>query len=121
MNMSTDNFVEDMYGIVDTMNAVQLAELMTRDAIFRFANIPAVQGKEAIVGFLENFFQSIKGIAHSELEDWKTGNTRFATGIVTYTRHDDSELSVPFSVILKMQGDLINEYLVFVDASELYK
>ena len=46
---------------------------------------------------------------------------RFATGRVTYTRHDDSTLQVPFSVILKMQGDLIDEYLIFVDTSELYK
>jgi len=119
--MSTDNFVKDMYGIVDAMSGAKLAELMTENSIFRFANIPAVQGKEAVTGFLDNFFQSIKGIKHSEIEDWKTDNTRFATGIVTYTRHDDSNLSVPFSVILKMQGDLINEYLVFIDASELHK
>lgn len=119
--MSTDNFVKDMYGIVDAMSGAKLAELMTEGSVFRFANIPAVQGKEAVIGFLDNFFQSIKGIKHSEIEDWKTDNTRFATGNVTYTRHDDSELSVPFSVILKMQGDLINEYLVFVDTSELYK
>jgi len=119
--MSTDNFVKNMYGIVDTMNGAGLAELMTEESIFRFANIPAIQGKAAVTGFLDNFFQSIKGIAHSDIEDWKIDNIRFATGKVKYTRHDDSELSVPFSVILKMQGDLISEYLVFVDASELYK
>jgi ketosteroid isomerase-like protein len=119
--MSTDNFVKDMYGIVDAKDGAALAAIMTEDGIFRFANIPAVQGKEAITGFLDNFFQSIKGIAHDQLEDWKVDSTRFATGRVTYTRHDDSALAVPFSVILKMQGDLIAEYLIFVDASELYK
>lgn len=119
--MITDNYVKDMYKVVDAMDGAGLANMMTENGSFRFANIPAVKGKEAITGFLDNFFQSIKGIAHDQLEDWKVNDTRFATGRVTYTRHDDSTLAVPFSVVLKMQGDLINDYLIFVDASELYK
>ena len=119
--MNTDNYIRDMYKVVDAMDGAGLAKMMTANGSFRFANMPAVEGREAVTGFLDNFFQSIKGIAHSELEDWKVDDTRFANGRVTYTRHDDSALSVPFSVILKMQGDLINDYLVFVDASELYK
>lgn len=119
--MSTDNYIKDMYGVVDAMNGAGLAAMMTENGKFRFANIPAVEGRENITGFLDNFYQSIKGIAHSQLEDWKVDNNRFATGLVTYTRHDDTSLSVPFSVILKMQGDLIDEYLIFVDTSELYQ
>ncbi len=119
--MSTDNFIKDMYGIVDAKDGAALAAMMTENGIFRFANIPGVEGREAIIGFLDNFFKSIKGIAHDQLEDWKVDDTRFAIGRVTYTRHDDSALAVPFSVILKMKGNLIHEYLIFVDASELYK
>jgi len=118
--MNTDNYIKNMYGLVDAMDGAGLAAMMTENGIFRFANIPAVEGRDAIKGFLDNFFSSIKGIAHDQLEDWKVGDTRFATGWVTYTRHDDSKLRVPFSVILKMQGDLVHEYLIFVDASELY-
>ncbi len=119
--MSKDNFVKDMFGIVDAKNGAALAAMMTEKGVFRFANIPGVVGREAITGFLDGFYKSIQDIAHSEIEDWKVDNTRFATGLVTYTRHDDSSLSVPFSVILKMQGKLINEYMIFVDTSELYK
>lgn len=119
--MSKDSFIKDMYAIVDAQDGARLANMMTDNGIFRFANIPAVEGKEAIAGFLDNFFQSIKAIRHSEIEDWKVDDTRFASGMVTYTRHDDSELSVPFSVILKMKNEKIHEYLIFVDTSELYK
>lgn len=119
--MHNDTFINDIYTLVDAQDSAGVANLMTENGIFRFANIPAIKGKEAIKGFLDNFFQSIKAIRHTEIEEWQIGNTRFATGMVTYTRHDDSELSVPFSVILKMQEALINEYLIFVDASELYK
>ena len=119
--MSNDNYIKDMYGIVDAKDSAALAALMTEDGIFRFANMPPVEGKEAITVFLDGFFQSIKDISHSQIEDWIVDSTRFAAGTVTYTRHDDSTLAVPFSVILKMQGDLIAEYLIFVDTSELYK
>src|SRR5210317_1749509 len=101
--MSTDNYVKDMYRMVDSMDGAGLARMMTENGSFRFANIPAVEGREAVTGFLNNFFQSIKGIAHDHIEDWKVDDTRFATGRVTYTRHDDSTLAVPFSVVLKMQ------------------
>ena len=119
--MSTDTFVKDMYAVVDAKDGNKLAAMMTENGIFKFANNPAVEGRDAIASFLGNFFQSIKDIRHEDLEDWQVNNTRFATGKVTYTRHDDSTLSVPFSVILKMQDTLIHEYLIFVDASELYK
>lgn len=119
--MSTGTFVKDMYKIVDAKDGAALAALMTEDGIFKFANLPAVQGTENITAFLDGFFQSIKGIAHSQIEDWMTDNTRFAIGTVSYTRQDDSTLAVPFSVVLKMKGDLIAEYLVYVDTSELYK
>lgn len=119
--MSNNNYIKEMYAIVDAMDGAGLANMMTENGSFRFANMPAVAGREAIRGFLDNFFQSIKGISHSELEDWQLDGTRFATGRVTYTRHDDSTLSVPFAVILKMQEELIDEYLIFVDTSELYR
>jgi ketosteroid isomerase-like protein len=119
--MSKDTFVKNMFSIVDAKDGAALAALLTEKGIFRFANMPGVQGRENITGFLDGFFQSIKGIAHSDIEDWTTDNTRFAIGNVTYTRHDDSILKVPFSVVLRMQGNLIDEYLIFVDTSELYK
>ena len=118
--MSHDNFVKDLFATVDNMDGASLAGMMTPNGLFRFANIPGVQGREAIIAFLENFFQSIKAIKHDQLEDWTIGDTRFATGRVTYTRHDDTALSVPFANILRMKDGLIDEYLIFVDASALY-
>ena len=110
-----------MYSIVDTKNGAALAALMTEDGIFQFANMPPVTGRTEITAFLDQFYQSIKGISHEQVEDWMTDDTRFAIGRVTYTRHDDSTLSMPFSVVLRMQQGLIAEYLIFADTSELYK
>jgi len=116
-----DNFVKDMYAIVDSRDPQKFSELFAEDGVFKFANMPAVEGKGNILDFVKGFFQSIKDIGHDQIEDWQVNGTRFATGRVTYTRHDNSELVVPFSVLLRMNDNLIKDYLVYVDASELYK
>lgn len=118
--MNTNNFVKEMYSVVDAKSGAALAAMMTEDAVFRFANMPPVEGREAITVFLDNFYQSINNIRHEQLKDWQLGDIRFATGIVNYTRHNNTVLRVPFAVKLKMQGRLISEYFIFVDASQLY-
>ena len=116
-----DNFIKEMYSIVDEMDSQKFSELFTDDGVFKFANMPAVEGKANVNEFVHGFFQSIKDIGHDQIQDWQVDGTRFATGRVTYTRHNDTKLVVPFSVLLKMSGSLIKDYLVYVDASELYK
>ena len=110
-----------MYLAIDAKDTNRLVSYMTDDAIFTFANIPSVEGKSNISGFLDNFFNSIKAISHTEIESWQSGKVWFVTGKVTYTRHNDSILKAPFGVMLKMNGNLVKDYQIFVDASELYK
>lgn len=118
--MNQNKFIPDLYNAIDAKNTAKLVGNMTGDSIFRFANLPAVEGKENIAAFLDGFFQSIKAIRHSNLEYWNTAGVWFVTGNVNYTRHNDSVLKVPFGVLLRMKNDLIREWLIFVDNSELY-
>ena len=119
--MTQNNYIPEMYRMVDTMDTPGFVNLFTDNGIFRWANMPPVAGKQNITAFLNGFFQSIKAIRHTDLEYWDVPGVRFATGYVNYTRLNDSILRVPFSVILKFKGDLIHEFLIFVDTSELYR
>jgi hypothetical protein len=119
--MTQNNFVTELYSAIDVKDTIKLVSNMTEDSIFRFANLPAVEGKGNISAFLDGFFQSIKSIRHSDIESWNTADVHFVTGRVNYTRFNDSVLSVPFAVLLKMKASLIKEFLIFVDNSELYK
>jgi ketosteroid isomerase-like protein len=118
--MTQDHFIREMYKAIDAKSSTGMCNFLTEEASFRFANMPAVEGKANIIVFLDGFFQSIKAIRHSELEYWNSGNIWFVTGNVTYTRHNDSTLKVPFAVLLKMKEELIKEFLIFGDMSELY-
>jgi ketosteroid isomerase-like protein len=119
--MTQNHFILEMYKAVDAKSSTGMCEFVTEDATFRFANLPAVEGKNNIISFLDGFFQSIKAIRHTDIEYRNVGNEWFVNGTVTYTRHNDTILQVPFSVLLKMRENLIKDYLIFVDASELYK
>jgi ketosteroid isomerase-like protein len=119
--MTQNHFILEMYKAVDAKSGAGMCEFVTEDATFKFANLPSVEGKSNIITFLDGFFASIKSIKHTNIEYWNSGNVWFVTGTVTYTRLNDSRLPVPFSVLLKMHENLIKDYLIYVDASELYK
>ena len=119
--MNQDTFAAELYSVVDAKDASKLSAYLTEGSKFQFANMPAVTGKDNIRQFLEGFYQSIKSIKHSEIESWWKDDVCFVTGNVTYVRPDDFTLKVPFGVLLKFDGDLIREWLIFVDNSELYK
>jgi len=119
--MELKTLVSTVYQSIDHADAAKFASYISPEGIFRFANIPAVKGNKAIEVFVESFFKSLKGINHSNLESWSSDNVIFVNGNVKYTRHNNSSLEVPFSCTWKMKEGLIDEYLVFVDTSELYK
>lgn len=57
---------------------------------------------------------------HEIIEIWEHPNAVITQGSVTYIRKDSSELSVPFANILRLENDLVKEYLVYVDVSQLF-
>ena len=113
--------IKKLFESIDSFDTEGLLSYLDENAIFRFGNMPAITGKSQIGPFLDGFFKSIKAIRHDQIEIWEVDNVRIMNGRVTYTRHDGSELSVPFSNTFKMRGDKIKDYLIFADTSELYK
>lgn len=119
--MEFKSFVTEVYQAIDSQNAKKFATYFAPDGIFRFANNPEVTGTEAVEAYVDGFFKSLKGISHSGLESWSAGEVIFVNGTVQYTRHNDTKLVVPFSCTWKMKDQLISEYLIFIDSSQLYQ
>ena len=117
--MSTPGWIHDLFQTIDTNDTAALASFLTHDATFVFANAEPVKGKGAIRETVAAFLASIKAIRHDVLETWEHPDAVICHGVVTYTRHDESQLRVPFANIFKMQGSLIRDYLIYVDASRV--
>ncbi len=119
--MDTRGWLKELFGAVDSFDIDKFATFLSDDVKFKFANIPATNGKAETKVFVGNFFGSIKGISHNVNDFWLQDDTVICHGTVTYTRMDETELAVPFANILKSNSGQIEEYLVYVDVSELYQ
>ncbi len=118
--MSTQQWLKDILSAVDNKDTTKFLTFLTDDASFKFANTRAIEGRQAISEMLDGFFGSIAGLSHTLTESWKTDNAIISRGEVTYTRHNGSALTVPFANIFRMKDELIKDYLIYVDASQLY-
>jgi hypothetical protein len=118
--MELKNKIHELFKTIDQMNPDKFVSFLTDDAGFRFGNAPAVVGKEAIKKAVAGFFSSIKSISHKNLNLWVNQDTIVYQGEVTYTRHDGSQLTLPFVNIFGMKGDKIKDYLIYIDINPLY-
>lgn len=119
--MLNKNTASDLFAAIDGKDSAKFNSFLTEDGQFIFSNMPPVQGKENIYNFLEYFFGSIKSLSHSIMDYNEVNNYIYINGIVTYTRHDDTTLTVKFQNKFTMESGLVKIYDIYMDASELYK
>ena len=91
------------------------------DAVFRFANADEVVGKDNIETTLGAFYDSIKALSHDRQGLYEVDDTTVVWSDVTYTRFDDSQVTVPVVTIVRRNDDgLIVDYRIFMDAAPLF-
>lgn len=118
--MSNFNWINELFASIDAMDAARFCSFLTNDCVFTMGNFPAVVGKEQIQSAVDRFFQSIKALSHTNLSSYQCDDSLFVRGTVTYTRHNDTQLTVEFLNHFKMDGSLIKDYRIFMDISQLY-
>jgi len=112
--------IDTLFAAIDARDAQRFADHLSEDCRFRFGNAPAVAGKDAVQAYVAGFFDSIRGIEHHIEDCWETADAMVCHGTVNYTRHDETQLKVPFANVLKLDGGKVRDYLIFLDNSALY-
>lgn len=118
---SFKQWIYDLFASIDCKDIEKFTAFLADDVKFRFGNMPATHGKLAVTEQVDYFFNSIKSLKHTIADTWLTDDAISCHGNVTYTRHDDSTLTVPFCNIFKTNTHGIYEYLIFADVSALYQ
>ncbi|MFC2092763.1 nuclear transport factor 2 family protein [Bacteroidota bacterium] len=118
--MENPKWLQQLFESIDQKDADTFATFLADDAVFKFGNGDQVNGKAAIRDAVEAFLSSIQVINHKIIDIWSYSDAIICHGYVTYTRHDSNKLTVPFANIFKTYDDLIKEYLIYVDTSQLY-
>ena len=118
--MTKTSWVYELFQSIDKQDIDAFLTFLADDVFFRFGNAEPVHGKNNVGNIVKGFFESIKAIQHDISETWSLDESIICHGFVTYTRHDNSTLTVPFANIFKLDGQAITEYLIYADLSQLY-
>ena len=109
-----------LFESIDRADAEGFSRFLSEDASFRFGSAPAVAGRAAIVTAVGEFFSTISACRHELANTIARGDTLVCEGTVTYTRHDNSTVTLPFVDIFEISNGLIDEYKIYIDAGPLY-
>ena len=113
------DWMKQLFEAIDRQDADGFVSFLAEDACFRFGNAPVIYNKGNIRNAVSLFLSQINGLRHRILGVWEQDGIVICEGEVTYTRHNGSELTIPFVDIFRMKGDLIADYRIFMDVSPL--
>jgi len=109
-----------LFAAIDARDGVGFVSYLTEDAVFRFGSAPPVLGRDAIQAAVDGFFTTIAGCSHNIASTLSQDNKLVCEGDVTYTRHDGSEIVLPFVDVFEYEAGLIAYYKIYIDISPLY-
>ncbi len=118
--MEDRGWLDALFRKIDEMDVEGFLSFLTPDAHFRLGNAPVVHGKKAIGEAVQRFFSTIKKSDHRLLDTWAERDAMICQGEVTYTRKDNSQVTLPFVNIFRMVDARIDQYLIYVDIAPLY-
>jgi ketosteroid isomerase-like protein len=119
-SMSRQQWVNELFKTVDAMDADRFCGYLTEGARFKFSNAEEVVGRSNIKEAVAGFYSSINTLSHTITDIVEQGDMLVCRGEVTYTRKDSGQVTFPFMNFFRLEGNLVSDYQIYVDASRLY-
>jgi ketosteroid isomerase-like protein len=122
---AVDQWVLDLFGAIDAMDAPAVAKAFAPDGRFRFGNTEPVVGRDHVEQSMSGFFSMIAGLTHEVTGVWsgrsEGGEVTSVEAEVTYRRKDGTHTeALPVTSTIRMEGDQIKDYRIFMDVSPLF-
>lgn len=105
----------------ETKDADKLAKFLTDDAILYDGNNEPLIGRDAIRKAVGDFFRLVKGMKFKVIRKWVHSDSIIVQGDVTFTRLDESEITLPFADIYYMKEDRIQKLYSYTDINPLFE
>jgi ketosteroid isomerase-like protein len=117
-----DDWAAEFFRSADSFDIEQLTGWFAEDIEVRFGNQPAIRGKAAAREAFAGFWSNIAGMRHVRESLVLLGDMAAQASIVTYTRHDGSDVSMPVSSHLHRSGPgTIDRLWIFIDMAPLFE
>jgi len=118
--VSHSKLLEELFHTIDTKDSGKFVGFLTPDATFRFGNAPPISGRAEVEKAVAGFYATLKALSHRLLATWEHDDSLVVQGEVTYTRHDGSQVTLPFANIFRLRDGLIHDYMIYADVAPLY-
>ncbi len=122
---ATDEQVRALFAAIDRKNTDDFIGFLTDDATLRFGSSPPVTGHDAIRTLVGGFFEAIRALEHVVNYAVEDRGRLICEGLVTYQRHDGSEITLPFANFMEFsdkgnEARRIRHYKVYADYGPLW-
>ena len=114
--------VRRVFDLLDSFDVEAFGELLTDEVEVRFGNGPSMIGRPAVAEGQVGFFGAFKEMKHTLNPQslWAKPGSFVIEGTATYTRHDDSSVSIPVADVFWLEGGKISKLFVFFDVAPLF-
>lgn len=115
--------VATVFDAVDSKDSERFISFFAEGAVFKMANHPPAEGKDAIKSLVDGIFGALEGLGHNVTDVIRQEQPSIvvANGEVTYFRKDGIQKSYPFSATYRLRPDgLIGNYQAYVDNHDLF-
>ena len=105
---------------IDSMEPDRFAAHLADDVTMHFGNAEPIHGRQAARDAWAGFCRDLHGVHHDVVEQWRIDGTAIVEAQVTYTRGDDSTVTVPVVTIYRERGEGIHDYRIYIDLAPLF-
>ena len=118
-NTEDVNF-EKLFASIDAMDTESFLGFIAEDCTFRFGSSPPVTGRDGIGASVNDFFSMFAALRHDLARIVADDRTVVCEGEVTYTRHDGSQITLPFCNVFEANAGLISLYRIYIDIAPVF-
>lgn len=111
---------EQLFADIDSMEPERFVAHLAEDVTMRFGNAEPLRGRDAVRDAWAAFCKELRGIRHEVVERWKVDEATIVEATATYTRSDDSKVTVPVVTIYREREGQINDYRIYIDLAPLF-
>lgn len=111
---------DQLFADIDSMEPERFAAHLAQDVTMRFGSADPIRGRDAVREAWAAFCRDLNGVQHKLVEQWTVEATTIVEAEVTYTRGDDSRVTVPVVTIYREQGGEIADYRIYIDLAPLF-